>query len=342
MVRLIRRSVGLAAIVAGLAVCTTLSGCSSVPEASTNDAEGVGSIGLNLQVGGATLEVISYSIVGPNEYTKSGTIKVTDSTVVSAVLGGLPVGDGYTITLSGISTDEQTTCTGSGTFDITAHETSAVSVHMLCHQSATTGSVQVGGTFNVCPVVDGITASPAEVLVGGTISLTASAHDSDAAPAALSYTWTASSGTLDDATLAAPIFTCSAPGPVTVTLSVSDGDPAPACAATATAVITCTPTVADVQSIIDANCVGCHSGAKPARGLDLVDIKTSVGVSAGGCASKLRIAPGQSAHSYLVDKIVGAAQDGGCFSGRQMPLNKPPLAASDIAIISAWIDAGAM
>ncbi|HYQ43041.1 MAG TPA: PKD domain-containing protein [Polyangiaceae bacterium] len=341
MVRLVR-SARFAVLVAGLAFSAALSGCSSAPEASTTDAEGVGSIGLNLQVGGATLEVVNYSIVGPDDYTKSGSLEVADSTVVSAVLGGLPVGNGYTITLSGISTDEATSCTGSGAFDIVAHETSAVSVHMLCHQSATTGSVQVGGTFNVCPVVDGITASPAEVLVGGTISLTASAHDSDAAPSALSYAWTADSGSFDDATSNAPSFTCTAPGSVTVTLSVSDGDPAPSCAATATATITCTPTAADVQSIVDANCIGCHSGARPARGLDLVDIRTSVGVAASGCASKLRIAPGQPARSYLVDKLMGLAQDGACFSGRQMPLNKPPLAASDIAIISAWIDAGAM
>src|SRR5882724_5841070 len=30
---------------------------------------------------------------------------------------------------------------------------------------------------------------------------------------------------------------------------------------------------------------------------------------------KLRIASGDSAHSYLVDKVLGAAQDGDCFSG---------------------------
>ncbi len=214
-------------------------------------------------------------------------------------------------------------------------------VHLLCHQSATTGSVQVGGTFNVCPVVDGIMASPAEVLVGSTIALAASAHDSDAAPSALSYSWTASAGTFDDATLAAPVFTCTAPGVVTVSVAVSDGDPAPTCTDQASATITCTPTAADVQNILNAACVSCHSGANPPRGLSLVDVRAVVGAAASGCPLKLRIQPGKAAQSYLVDKIMGAAQDGGCLSGKQMPLNKPPLAASDISIISSWINAGA-
>jgi len=341
MVGLIR-SAGLAAFVACFAVSAALGGCSSGAEVSDSEGEESGSIGLNLQVGGATLDQVSYTIVGPNEYLKSGAFEVADSTVLSAVLGGLPAGSGYTITLSGTTTDSGTSCTGSGSFDIVAHQTTVVSVHLLCHQVSTTGSVKVGGTFNVCPVIDGVTASPAEVLVGGTLSLAASAHDSDAAPSALGYAWTADSGSFDDATSATPMFTCTAPGPVTLTLGVSDGDAAASCAAQATTTVTCTPTVAEVQSIINANCTGCHSGPTPSRGLSLVDIKTSIGVAAAGCPAKLRIAPGQSTHSYIVDKIKGAAQDGGCFSGRQMPLNKPALAATDIAIISAWIDAGAL
>ena len=341
MVRLLRNA-GISALVVCLAGSVALGGCSAGAEVSDSGNEDVGSVGLNLQVGGGTLEQVSYTIVGPNEYVKAGTFKVSDSTVLSAVLGGLPAGNGYRITLSGTTTDGATSCSGAGSFDIAAHQTTVVSVHMLCHQLSTTGSVKVGGTFNVCPVIDGVTTSPAEVLVGGSISLTATAHDVDAAPSALSYAWTANSGTFDDATLAGPTFTCTAPGEVTLSLSVSDGDPEASCAAQATTTITCTPTAADVQSIIDANCVSCHSAARPARGLDLTDIRSSVGVASGGCTAKLRIAPGHAAQSYIVDKIVGAAQDGGCFSGKQMPLNKPALAPSDIAIISAWIDAGAL
>jgi len=341
MVRIIH-SAGVAALVASIAFSAALNGCSSTPEVSNTDSDSVGSIGLELQVGGATLSEVSYAIVGPGDYAKSGTLHVADSTILSAVLGGLPVGTGYTITLSGATTDGSITCAGSGSFDIVAHQTAVVSVHMLCHQAPKAGSVRVGGTFNVCPVADGIMASPAEVLVGGTIALAASAHDTDNAPLALSYAWTASAGSFDDATAAAPVFSCTVPGPVTVTVTVSDGDPDSSCTDRASTTITCTPTAANVQSIIDANCISCHSGTAPARGLNLVDIKTSLGVHAAGCSSKLRIAPGSAAQSYIVDKLKGAAQDGACYSGRQMPLNKPPLAATDIAIISSWIDAGAL
>jgi hypothetical protein len=191
-------------------------------------------------------------------------------------------------------------------------------------------------------VADGIMASPAEVFVGGTIALAASAHDADNGPSALSYLWTASAGTFNDATLAAPVFTCTAPGTVTVTVSVSDGDGGPGCTDQASVTLTCTPTAADVQNILNANCISCHSGPTPPRGLSLVDVRAVVGAAAVECPLKLRIAPGNAAQSYLVDKILGAAQDAGCFSGRQMPLRQPPLAASDISVIASWINAGAL
>ncbi|MEP7052641.1 MAG: hypothetical protein ABJB12_19895 [Pseudomonadota bacterium] len=44
--------------------------------------------------------------------------------------------------------------------------------------------------------------------------------------------------------------------------------------------------------------------------------------------------------TYLVDKIMGAAEDGGCFSAKQMPLGEPPLAATDLALLASWINAG--
>lgn len=339
MVRIIQNA-GFAALVACIGVAAALNGCSSAPEGSTAGAESVGMIGLELQVAGAALNQVSYTIVGPGSFTKSGTLDVTNSTTVSGLIGGLPVGSGYTITLSATTEDGATTCTGSASFNVLSHQTSVVTVHLLCHQAPTTGSVQVGGTLNVCPIADGITASPVEVLVGSTIALAVSAHDPDTGPSALSYAWTASAGTFDDATLAAPVFSCTTPGTVTVTVTVSDGDTAPGCTDSASATLACTPTAADVQNILDANCISCHSGPTPPRGLSLVDVRAVVGAAAVECPLKLRIAPGRADQSYLVDKIMGVAQDTGCFSGKQMPLNKPPLVASDIAIISSWINAG--
>ncbi len=44
---------------------------------------------------------------------------------------------------------------------------------MTCHEAPRTGSVLVSGTLNICPTIDGISANPAEVQVGGTIALSA-------------------------------------------------------------------------------------------------------------------------------------------------------------------------
>jgi len=100
------------------------------------------------------------------------------------------------------------------------------------------------------------------------------------------------------------------------------------------------PTTAAVQAILNTNCTVCHAGATPPAGLDWTNVRAQIGVPSSQCATKNRITSGDSVHSYMVDKIMGAAQDGGCFTGQRMPRGAPPLAASDIALIAAWIDAG--
>jgi hypothetical protein len=335
----------LAVLVGCFGAHAALIGCSSNAQSGEEnvavDGEHSGSVGLALQVApGLVLNDVDYTIIGPLGFSKSGSINVSNSTSVSAVISDLPAGTGYTITLTGTTTDGSASCTGSATFDVAAHQTAVATLALSCHQAATNGSLQVNGVINICPVADGISANPAQVAVGSSIALSASAHDSDNGPSALAYSWTASSGTFSDPTSATPTFTCTAPGTVTLTLSVSDGDTAANCADSTTASVTCSVTSAQVQAIVDTNCTSCHSGPNPARGLSLVDIRAAIGVPSAGCAQKLRIASGNSAQSYLVDKIMGAAQDGGCFSGKQMPLGKAPLAAADIATITSWINAG--
>ena len=44
----------------------------------------------------------------------------------------------------------------------------------------------VNGVLNICPVVDGLNITPNELVVGGSVVVNAAAHDSDAAPSALS------------------------------------------------------------------------------------------------------------------------------------------------------------
>jgi hypothetical protein len=108
------------------------------------------------------------------------------------------------------------------------------------------------------------------------------------------------------------------------------------------------PSVTDVQAILNTNCISCHSGATPPNGLDLTNIaaftgaQQVVGVASVECAAKQRINPGSSMTSYIIDKLDGAAQDGGCFSGAQMPRGAAPLTPAQISLIAQWIDHGAL
>src|SRR5262245_26494256 len=206
-----------------------------------------GAVELALQAApGVTINVVSYTIGGPSAFSKTGTIDVSHSATVSTTIGGLPAGSGFAITLAGNATDGATTCGGGPvSFTVVAGQTTPVSIHLLCHEAPRLGSVTINGTLNICPTIDSVSANPAEVIVGGSVALTASAHDSDAGPSAISFQWTASSGVVANPSAASTSFLCTTPGIATVTLSASDGDPAPSCAATSTIAITCTAATCD-------------------------------------------------------------------------------------------------
>ncbi len=223
------------------------------PSGSVAD-ENVGSVGLALTLpGGAVLNTVAYTVTGPGGYASTGNVNVSNSATISARLP-LPAGGPYTIALSGTSTDNSTSCNGSGQASIVAGQTQTVTIHLTCKEAARTGSALINGTLNLCPVIDGVGTSPAEVLVGGTIALTGTAHDSDAAPAAVSYQWSTSSGSLSSATAANPTFKCTEPGTATISLSVSDGDAVAGCAATQTATVTCTRGPDDFSFVV----AGCN------------------------------------------------------------------------------------
>ena len=226
-----------------LAFCgyTSLTACSGVqgtPAPESNELAGTADFALQL-AGGQTVNSVSFAIVGPNGFTKAGTIDLSSATKLSATIGGLPAGSGYSINLTANTTDGSLTCGGSASFNVAARTTVQVSVPMSCKEAARTGSVLVNGVINVCPVIDGLGASPAEVQVGGSIALSATAHDSDSAPSPLSFAWTTSAGSLSDAAAQNPTFTCTSAGPATLSLKVSDGDPAASCGDTLTALVNC-------------------------------------------------------------------------------------------------------
>jgi hypothetical protein len=231
------------------------SGCSGTSDRTDlAPAEQSGSIGLELTLpGGALLSVVTYSILGPNHFASSGSIDVSNSAVISAMVGGLPPGSGYTVTLTATSVDGKTTCAGSANFSVAASMTVVVPVAIRCVKQKNNGGVIIGGTLNVCPTIDDLSVAPLSAPVGSTISLDAVASDLDNVPSPLSFTWTASSGTLAGAATPHAAFTCTVAGTTLITLVVSDGDPAPNCPATQSIDVTCASCAGEGSSCNDNN-----------------------------------------------------------------------------------------
>jgi mono/diheme cytochrome c family protein len=86
-----------------------------------------------------------------------------------------------------------------------------------------------------------------------------------------------------------------------------------------------------IKPILTQHCVSCHGAAKPRGGLRLDTAAAALAGGKGGPA----VLPGKGAESSLVEALRGeGATD-------RMPLNRPPLQATDIKLIEAWIDQGA-
>jgi hypothetical protein len=102
-------------------------------------------------------------------------------------------------------------------------------------------------------------------------------------------------------------------------------------------------TFADVYAIFtDAGCADCHGGASPPQGLNLETIDTAyanlVGIAARECTTgRLRVASGDPAASYLINKLTGVDM----CSGQRMPRGGPFLDDATIDVVRSWIQAGA-
>ncbi|HBY60377.1 MAG TPA: hypothetical protein DEH78_11175, partial [Solibacterales bacterium] len=85
-----------------------------------------------------------------------------------------------------------------------------------------------------------------------------------------------------------------------------------------------------VAEIFARKCAGCHSPASQMGGFEL---HTHAALMKGGAKGEA-VKPGRAAESRLYQMLVGKAQPA-------MPFGQKPLAAEEIELIRAWIDAGA-
>ncbi|MFO0893120.1 MAG: c-type cytochrome domain-containing protein [Isosphaeraceae bacterium] len=87
-----------------------------------------------------------------------------------------------------------------------------------------------------------------------------------------------------------------------------------------------------VRPILQAHCQGCHQPAKAGGGYVMTAFER---LSKGGDSGEPAIVPGKPEESHLVELITPHA------GKAEMPQNKPPLADSEVALISQWIAQGA-
>jgi hypothetical protein len=110
---------------------------SSVPGSEESSGSGVGSVGFNLDVASSQIDAVKYDISG-NHFQKTGTIDVSQSPRVSAVIAGVPFGSGYAATLTADSVQgPKLSCLGSANFDVTSADVTPVEVKITCQETPT-------------------------------------------------------------------------------------------------------------------------------------------------------------------------------------------------------------
>jgi len=90
-----------------------------------------------------------------------------------------------------------------------------------------------------------------------------------------------------------------------------------------------------VKPIFDANCARCHGGENHRGGLN---IDTRAGMLKGGHDGTVLV-PGDPAKSLIVRLI---RHEGPADDPMDMPPKKPKLSDADIAVVTAWVKAGAV
>jgi alpha-tubulin suppressor-like RCC1 family protein len=213
----------------------------------------LGTLSAKLQVAmGVTVSNLTWTISNPTLLSadRTGSVDVSNSQDIQFVVGGLPAGSGYTITIAGMAEPGGMMCSGTAMFSIQQNETTAVDITLVClskEDAGDTGSVMVGcGTAigPLCAAVTSLSASPSAVDIGGVVNLSATGIDAMGNTADVTLSWAvtggAGGGTFGSPTGGSTTFTCTKAGPVTVTVTATTSPDASGCQGnTASVPITC-------------------------------------------------------------------------------------------------------
>jgi hypothetical protein len=255
----------------GIGVAVSVFGCSgggSPPESIQIGLalNGTGDVGVNLTVeGGAGHALTSFnynlsngtpadtltgSIPLPTGDAGAGTYSVPTYEILPVIAA-----TGYTLSVSGASTDGLLTCTGSSgvPFDVTAGDETVVNILVTCTTPNDSGSAELNATLQNCPTFGTLTAIPATTFTmapGNVSTLYAAAVAPEMSTLTYTFSLVSGSGSLDQQVVApnnassSIVFTC--PGTAetdTILLTTSDqsGAACPLSISTATLTVTCQP-----------------------------------------------------------------------------------------------------
>jgi hypothetical protein len=302
-------------------------GASAEGESAAIEPELTGKVGMDLTLpSGVQLDAVQWAIRGPNGASTSvqaGTVEVPNDEAIRFLVGSIPAGAGFDISVSGTSPDGSVACAGSASFDVAPRATTNVFVALACTtEGPESGLASVSASAYDCASVTSVTASPAGTTVGGSLAVSGQATGPNAN--GLTYSWSASSGSFDRPTAPQAQFTCAVAGPATLTLTASDGpvpDAGPCNVALATMAIQvqCDP-ISDAGATSDGG-TNASPGATEEAG-STPDVSNG-GSEGGGGAAGVLTAAGE----------VFTAQQGLAFNG--------PLAsftASDTAVHASAFD----
>lgn len=201
-----------------------------------------GAVSLRVDVGTHAVDLLHYELSRPGDPALSGDFDVSGGgNVANAHIGAIPVGDGYQILLTADTNDGEQHCEGlSEPFAVLAGESTAVRVIVSCRDvedtdtttstdtssstdttsSATDGGVSLEIPFNSCPEITSISATPDSASVGSSVSLAATAEDTDGD--ALTFDWSELGVTFASGSSAS--YLCAATGTHVLVLAVVDGN----------------------------------------------------------------------------------------------------------------------
>ena len=226
-----------------LAALLFFGACVSPPSGSDFSSES--SVAFSIPASNLTLSSVTWTVSQGTTIVATGTIDTRMPNAAPSFSALVPVGTGYTVSLTGTASNGAT-CSGSSDFDVVAGSIAEVSLALTCvtETVAASGAVDVQAVVSAesCPTLTGYGVSPTTQNVGGKIDVTGVAA-TDANGDTLTYTWTQSGGPgalmIANAETTMPTVVCSAAGAVTLVLGVNDNHTPTGCIVTQSLTINC-------------------------------------------------------------------------------------------------------